>query len=173
MSSRDYVYLAFYCDYCGVQDGLAICLFRYFLSYIDTAWNFFVFKHTFGQVWKIADYSLYHCSSASWIFFLIYLVYVQTLAKCSPRHRQATLYLYLIAHAVGACVTQGLAQWICKTTWVLEPTTYCSEWLVWLVAYWEKIGFTRQFLGPSSPLHKEYQLVSAMMLCSWCGYPVY
>ena len=43
MSPRDYVCLAFYCDYCGVQDRLAICLLQYFLSYIDTAWNFFVY----------------------------------------------------------------------------------------------------------------------------------
>lgn len=43
MSSRDSMFLTFYCDWYGVQDRLAICLFWYFISYIDTAWNFFVY----------------------------------------------------------------------------------------------------------------------------------
>lgn len=62
--------------------------------------------------------------------------------------------------------------WICKTAWVLEPTTHCSDWLAWLIAYWEKIWFIRQSLGPSRPLHKGCQLVSAVLVCWWCGSPV-
>lgn len=145
MNSRDSVLLAFYCDQCGVQGGFAICLFWYFISYIDTAQNVFVYLFLSIILVKSEKFLVTLCITVCLPHASFFLP-VQCKHKCW-QNAVLVMDLSLAPHCSCSRWLVWLRDWhrqmlwICQTVWVLEPATYCSEWLACFIVYWEKFGF--------------------------------